>query len=156
MIRAATPDDAPGILAMGRALLEESPKYQAMQYDEAKLMQLGERLTSALLSEHAAVLVAERRGVLLGMIVLVVAERFFGGDRYVTDLTVYVRPEVRGGLVFARLIQAAEAWARERGVRDCAFGVSTEIDAERTVCAYQRMGYRLTGYTLTKTLTDGN
>jgi GNAT superfamily N-acetyltransferase len=156
VIRVATPADAPAMIDMGRALALESPKYRDMTFDEAKLMALGERINSVLMSDLACSFVAERAGQVIGMMVVGMAERFFGGDLYVTDLTLYVKPEHRGGLAFARLVQAAEAWARERGVRDACFGVSTEVHAERTVHAYQRMGYRLTGYTLTKTLAHGD
>ena len=158
MIRRATPADAPAILAMGRAPAVESPKYREKGFDEARLMALGERLSGTLLAENpdACVLVAERAGEVIGMMIPVVAERFFSGELFVTDLTLYLKPEHRGGLAFARLVRAAEDWARQRGVLDCNFGVSTEIHPERTVRAYKGLGYTLTGYTLTKKLTDGN
>lgn len=156
MIRRATTADAQAMIDMGRALALESPKYRGMEFDEAKLMAFGERINSALMSRLACSFIAERAGKAVGMMVVAMAERFFGGDLYVTDVTLYVKPEHRGGLAFARLVQAAETWARDRGVRDACFGVSTEVDAERTVHAYQRMGYRLTGYTLTKTLANGD
>lgn len=154
IIRKATREDAGEIIAMGRALALESPKYRDMHWDEAKLMDLGERINSVLAADQACSFVAQQRGEMAGTMIIVVAERFFGGDLYVTDVTLYIKPEHRGGFVFARLVQAAEKWARERGVRDAAFGVSTEIDAPRTVRAYERMGYTVTGYTLTKTLAE--
>lgn len=156
MIRRAVRTDAPAMLAMARALAQESPKYRDKDFDESKLMALAERLQGTLLVENAAILVDERAGELVGMMIVVLAERFFGGDMYVTDLTLYVKPEHRGGTSFARLVQTAETWARKQGVRDAAFGVSTEINAEATVHAYQRMGYTLSGYTLTKTLNHGD
>jgi GNAT superfamily N-acetyltransferase len=153
-IRRATAADFPALVALGHDLARESPKYQTKGYSPEKTAALGERLLA--MPEHAQILVAESGGEAVGMMVIAIAERFFSDECYVTDFTLYVKPEHRGGLAFARLVQAAEAWARERGIRDACFGVSTEIDAERTVCAYQRMGYRLTGYTLTKTLAHGD
>lgn len=155
-VRRAGAADVPAMIAMGRALAAESPKYRRMGFDEAKLEALGQRLEGTLLAENGCMLVAEHAGEVVGMMVLVLAERWFSGDLYMTDLTLYVKPEHRGGFAFARLVQAGEAWARRRGVADVCLGVSTEIDAERTVCAYQRLGYRLTGYTLTKTLAHGD
>lgn len=152
MIRQAIRADAQVMIEMGRALAMESPKYREMAFDEAKLMALGERINSAMMADNACSFVAERSGEVVGMMIVALAERFFGGDLYVTDITLYVKPEHRGGMAFARLVIAAETWARERGIRDAAFGVSTEIDAQRTVHAYQRLGYTLSGYTLTKTL----
>lgn len=156
-VRRATPADVPAMIEMGRALALESPKYRDMDFDAGKLAALGEQLFAAMAADHTCLLVAERASQVVGMMVVVTVERWFGGDRFVSDLTLYVRPEHRGGFAFVRLVMAAEAWATERGVRDAAFGVSTEIHAKRTVRAYRRLGYTLSGYTLTKTLkADGH
>lgn len=154
MIRRATRADAPVIFSMGQALAQESPKYRDMVLDEAKMMALGDRLQGTLLSELACVFIAEKAGEPIGMMVGVMAERWFSNERYVSDLTLYVKPEHRGGLAFVRLVQAVERWAREQGVPYAAFGVSTEIHPEQTVRAYERLGYTLSGYTLTKKLAD--
>lgn len=153
-VRRATAADIPALVALGHNLARESPKYQSKGYSPEKTAALGERLLA--MPDHAQILVAERGGEVIGMMVIAIAERFFSDERYVTDFTLYVQPRHRGGGAFPALIWAAEAWALAHGVRDLAFGVSTEIDAERTVHAYQRMGYTLSGYTLTKTLAHGD
>jgi GNAT superfamily N-acetyltransferase len=151
-VRRAKRSDAPQLLAMGRAMLQESPRFRAMEFDEKKVAALGDRISKAMMFEHAAVLVAERGGEIVGMMIVMAAERYFGSDRYATDLAVYVKPEQRGSMAFPRLIKAAEAWASERGISDCTFGVSTEVAAEQTAALYKRMGYSLSGYILRKQL----
>lgn len=154
MIRFATLADIPAIVEMARELARESPKYSQHGFNADKTRALAERLTTA--PAGACMLVAERAGQVIGMMALAVVERFISDGAFVTDVTLFIRPEHRGGFAFARLVDAAEKWARDQGVQDVCFGVSTQVHAERTVCAYQRKGYTLSGYTLTKTLAHGD
>jgi GNAT superfamily N-acetyltransferase len=147
-IRRATAADFPALVEMGRDMHAESPRYRGMSYDAAKVAELAKRLAD--MKDIAILLVAERAGEVIGMFVALIAERWFSQDRYITDLTVYVKPEYRGGSAFYRLVKAFEDWAEKQGVQDIAIGVSTEIHAERTVRAYQQLGYRLAGYTMVK------
>jgi GNAT superfamily N-acetyltransferase len=149
-VRRATAADFPALIAMGRALHDESPRYRDKPFNPDKLLRMGARLQGTLLSEDAAIFVAESGGQPVGMAIPVIAERFFNDERFVTDLTVYVKPEHRGSSAFFRLIRALEAWATEQGVEDKALGVSTEIHADKTVRAYEKLGYRLAGYTMVK------
>lgn len=155
-VRRATPDDVPAMVAMGRALHDESPRYRDMPFSERKLVDLAARLRGTLLSEDAAMFVATAGDALVGMAVVVTQPRFFNDERFLTDLTVYVKPEHRGGRAFLRLVNAWETWAVQQGVLDLAIGVSTEINAQATVCAYERLGYRLAGYTMVKSLRHGH
>lgn len=138
--RRATAADLDDIVAMGRALHEESPRYRGMQFDAEKVRVLALNLMQ---SDGAAVFVAQAGDEVIGMTALVAADRWFGTDRYVTDLTMYLKPEHRGNGAFARLVQAMEGWAREQGAQEIDIGVSTDIGTERTVRAYERMGFTL-------------
>jgi GNAT superfamily N-acetyltransferase len=149
-VRRATDDDLEALIAMGEALHAESPRYQGMGFSAPKLRRLYEQLKGTILAEGGCVFVAEEGGEVVGMTVGITAERWFSDERYVTDLTLYVKPEHRNGRAFPRLVRALEAWAVEQGIADLALGVSTEIHPERTVRAYEHMGYRLAGYTMVK------
>lgn len=151
-VRQARRADASKLLAMGRAMFQESPRFRNMAFDDSKVMNLGDRISGAMLSQDAAVLVTERGAELVGMMIVMAAERYFGSDRYVTDLAVYVKPDHRGSMAFPRLIRAAENWARERGITDCTFGVSTEVHPEQTKALYERLGYSPSGFIVRKTL----
>lgn len=150
-VRRATDADLEAMVAMGQALHDESPRYQGMAFSPEKLRRLWQMLQGTLLTgEPGCVFIAEQDGQVIGLTVGLIAERWFCDERYLTDLTMYVKPEHRGGSAFARMVRALEAWAVEQGIDWMALGVSTEIHAERTVRAYERMGYRLAGYTMVK------
>jgi GNAT superfamily N-acetyltransferase len=149
-IRHATAEDLDALIAMGQALHDESPRYQHMAYSPRKLRTLFGQLTGSILTPAGCVFVAERNGEVVGMTVGLIADRWFSEERFLTDLTLYVKPEHRRGTTFMRLVRALEQWAAAEGIADLALGVSTEIHAARTVEAYESMGYRLAGYTMVK------
>jgi GNAT superfamily N-acetyltransferase len=150
MIRRAEDHDLEALIAMGQALHDESPRYQGMAFNPEKLRRLYHALKGTLLAETGAVFVAELGGEVIGMCVCKAVDRWFSDELFVTDLTLYVKPAHRGGMTGPRLIRAMERWAQEQGIADLAFGVSTEIHAAQTVAMYERMGYRLAGYTMVK------
>lgn len=153
-VRTATAADLPAMIDMGRALHDESPRYRGMGYSPRKLVEVFENLKGTLLVPAGCAFVAESSGYIVGMTVGTIASRWFSEERYLTDLTLYVRPEVRasllGGRAFRALVKALETWGAQQGVTGPVLGVSTEIHAEQTVRAYERMGYRLAGYTMVK------
>lgn len=149
-VRRATEADIDTLIAMGQALHDESARYQGMAFSPDKLRRLWTYLQGTLLAEVGAIFVAEQDGQVVGMTIVHITERWFSDDQFVTDLTMYVKPECRDGMAFRRLVKALEGWAAEQGIPDIVLGVSTEIHAERTVKAYERMGYRLAGYTMVK------
>lgn len=137
-VRRATAQDLDVLVQMAQAMHQESPRYREMRFDAAKLHALVTNLHHA---ESAALFVAQEDGHPIGLAGVVATERWFGPDRYVTDLGLYVSPVHRGGGAFPLLVLAVEAWAREQGVQQIDLGVSTGVQAERTVRAYERMGY---------------
>lgn len=151
-VRRATAADLPAFIEMGRALHDESPRYAGMHYDEDKVRETAAMLEGTLLAETGCMFLATLGGRPIGMTVGIISERFFSRDRFVSDLTMYIRPEHRGGRAFLLLMRALETWTRAQGIDDIAMGVSTEIHAESTVHTYRRLGYTLTGYTMTKKL----
>jgi hypothetical protein len=153
-IRRAKESDIETLIDMGRALHAESPRYQAMAFSPEKLRRLWPQLQGTLLTEVGCIFVAEGTSGLTGMTIGLAAERWFSDERYLTDLTVYVRPEIRsslaGGRAFRGLVRALEAWGAEQGLAGPVLGVSTDIHASQTVASYERLGYRLAGYTMVK------
>lgn len=152
-VRKVVAADVEALVAMGAALHAESPRYRTMEYDGDKVRRIVEAMVSG---EFGGAFVAEEGGVPVGVTLMVDTERWFGPGVFATDLTMYVKPEHRGDGAFQLLIAAAEEWSRAKGLTDIAMGVSTEVHAQQTVRAYEKLGYRVTGYTLTKVLSDGN
>jgi GNAT superfamily N-acetyltransferase len=152
-IRKAVEADIPTLVELGRRLHDESPHFVRYEYSSEKVAALARRLIvgeSLLSPPPGGVLVAELEGRIVGMIVGLVIEHFFGSSRFATDLTFYVAPEHRGGSTAVRLIRAFEEWARENGAQYFVPGTSTEIQPERTLELYKHLGYRLSGYVMTK------
>lgn len=147
-VRAATPEDVDALVSMGRALHDESPRYRDMPFSEEKLRALAVKIGEPV--GDVIFMVAEVGGIVAGMMVGLIAERWFCDARFATDLTLYVKPEFRGTSAFARLVGVFEQWAKAQGVQDFTLGVSTEIHPEKTVGAFERMGYTLAGYTMVK------
>jgi GNAT superfamily N-acetyltransferase len=137
---------------MGRAMHAESPRYRAMDFDPVKVRAVAGRLMAG---DAGMVFLADAGGEVTGMAAATIGERWFGPDRYVTDLVVYVRPEHRGGSAFFRLVCALEGWAAQQGVLQVDLGVSTGVQVEQTVRAYERLGYTLDATrVVTKKLQD--
>lgn len=147
-VRAATPDDVDAMVSMGRALHAESPRYRDKAFSEEKLRALASLITEP--ADNQLFMVAEVGGIVAGMMVCVLSERWFSYEKFATDLTLYVKPEFRGTSAFPRLVGVFEQWAKAQGVHDFTLGVSTEIHPGKTVGAFERMGYTLAGYTMVK------
>jgi len=151
MIRIATEADIPRLVEIGHAMHEESPSFHHLDYDEAKVA-----LTLRHCMTHGVVLVHyPKDGVIDGGFVGLLVERWFGKDEMFTDLALFLLPSARGGLAAARLIRAAVAWCRDRGMRasDVQLGVSTGVHPEQTGALYERLNferfgglYRLRGF----------
>lgn len=152
-VRRVVAADIPALVEMGAALRAESPRYQTKDYDGDKVRRILEGMVAG---DFGGAFVAEDDGQLVGVTLVVDTERWFGPGTFVTDLTLYVKPEHRGNGAFQALVAAIEEWTRDKGIHDLALGVSTEVHPEATVRAYEKLGYRVTGYTLTKVLSDGN
>ena len=139
-VRQGDMDDIPSLIALGRRMHEESPRFRNMDYSEQKCALLGQGLVN-----QGGMFIAEVDNIPVGMVLGAVAPHFFGDDLMAYDFVVYVAPEHRGGSLVVRMLKKFESWAFSMGAKVVSFGVSTEIEADRTIALYQRLGYRVTG-----------
>lgn len=146
-VRYATEFDTSALVRLGRAMHDESPRFRARQFDEVKALAVSRNVIS---SPSGCAIVAEKEGEIIGMVGAFVFEHFFGQDKIVSDYVVYVSPGHRGGTLMVRMVKLLEAWAREVGAVELSLGVSTEVEAERTVRLYEQMGYRQSGFSVLK------
>lgn len=154
-IREAVLDDIEVIVAMGRDLHAESPRYSAMSFSDAKVAALARRLLTGSMAAApvGGVFVAERDDEIIGMAAGFVSSHWFSDEKMLSDYTVYVRPAHRKlTFAFHRLVRALEAWGRAQGARHSLIGVSTGINAIETKLMYERMGYRHSGDAMLKEL----
>jgi GNAT superfamily N-acetyltransferase len=132
MIRAATPADIPRLVHLGTRFMRESRYGRHLTVNPDAMAALARGLIEA---EHGLVLVDEQAGEVVGMIGVIATHHPHSGDPVMSELFWYVLPRARGGGV--KLLLAAEAWARENGIRK-----SLVVSPNDTVAAlYERLGY---------------
>ena len=137
MIRHATADDIEAVIALGKRMHAESPRFRHMPFREDKLQALAKPLLST-----GILVVAEADREVIGMAVGFVMENFFTDYRVASDLAIYVDIEFRGGPWFLRLIRAFETRARELQADEICIAAATEINTELTASLFERLGYR--------------
>lgn len=137
-VREASADDLPALIALGRIMHAEAPALRHATFSEEKVRAA---LTYAL--EHGCVIVHEGASGIDGGYVALLIERWFSTDRYVTDVALFVRPDVRGGMIAYRLVSAFIEWCASRGIapQDVVVGISTGVNAEETGALYERLGF---------------
>jgi ribosomal protein S18 acetylase RimI-like enzyme len=150
VIRPARDADAAFVGELAQSLLE----YGSPIWDEPEALVPGfrEALADAVRSEdpRAAVLIAQSSdGTCLGFISLKLREDVAGFERaHVADLAVIEDARMKG--IGQALMQAGEAWARERGMPVLSLDVwSTN---ERALAFYRHLGYRAESLCLIKAL----
>lgn len=146
-VRAATLADVSEMVAMGRGMHAESPRFRSAPYCEHKAAAVTRALIA---SEDGAVLVAEYNGDLVGMVLGMVSEHFFSTAKYACDFVVYVRKSFRSSKAAMKLLREWEKFLDDKGVTDRQLGISTEVQAGRTKALYEHLGYRLSGYIMVK------
>ncbi|AZS78843.1 GNAT family N-acetyltransferase [Achromobacter spanius] len=141
MIRVATLQDVPAVVALAQAFHRESA-YRNTEFLPSKVTDL----FSGLLDEpRGTLLVAEEGGVLIGFLSGGIGQDYFGDGLFAFEHGVYVVPERRGGMAGPRLVQAFLSWAEGLGVPRKHMAISTGIATERTGALYQHLGGENTG-----------
>lgn len=161
MIRPATAADTPRLVEMATRFLRSTPYGEVVEPDPACLAAL-----IAVVLEHGVIFVADypmytrvidgdvvEQGdpYLVGFIGLAALPHPLSGELYADEQVWWVEPEHRHGLIGPRLMQAAEAWARQQGCR------SVKMVAPHGSSVgeyYSRMGYRPVETAFVKFLTE--
>ena len=132
VVREATTADLGRIVDMGVRFGQDASYRGRIHISPGSVAQFAQRLMA---SPDGAVYVAERAGVVVGMIALTVFEHPMSGERIVVELAWWVEPEARGcGL---KLLQQAETWGRAQGATRLQMIAPTPV-VERL---YQRLGF---------------
>ncbi len=149
-IRMADTDDLPSLVRLGREMHQEAPTFNMLDFDEHKLVAL---FNSPGMVEHGACFIAEDNGEAIGMFCGVVVPHFFGHSLMANDLCLFITKSRRGGTAAYRLIKAFESWALAHGAAALRFGISTNVEPDRTLKLYEKLGYKLEGYQVNKYYT---
>lgn len=143
MIRPATRDDIPAMLALGRAMHAES-RYAVHAWNDEKVRAL---IATLIDSDDGLALVVEGDGELVGGFIGMAFDHWCTGARQSSDFALFVRPENRGGLIGLRLLRRYATWARSRGVPDdlIGCGITTGVDLAASTRMFEIAGFRNVG-----------
>lgn len=145
IIREATMDDVPRIIAMAERFYPESP-YPDI-YGDMPASQAAGLAIVAIQGFAAAgivpgvLLVAEDGDTLAGMLCLHIDPATFTPEVIAGELVWWVEPEYRGGLLSVRLVKAGEAAAKARGATVMRMAHLSTSPAQAGDL-YERLGYR--------------
>lgn len=136
VVRRATRADLEAVTAMGVRFLRES-RYGEILSENPQQMRT---LATQLLDDAQGVLfVADRIGVLVGMLGCYLVTHPLSADPVVTELFWWVDPAHRGNRgIGLRLLRAAEQWAMTAG----AVAIQMIAPEPRVQRLYERLGYR--------------
>lgn len=145
MIRDATLDDVPALVALGHLMHAEAPHFRGLAWDGDKVARLAEHLIGSPLG-FARVL--ERDGEVVGGILAMAVEHWCSPDLVSCDLALFVRPDCRGGTAAARMLCGYREWAHGLGCKLVQFGVMTGVCVEQTEALAKRLGWTRQGVVL--------
>lgn len=147
MIRDATLDDLPGLLALGARMHAESPHFSRLTFSPEVLEQT---LRGVIASPHGFLRVGMADGKIAGVFVAMAFQHWCSTDLVASDLALFVEVEHRGSMLAARLIAQYKHWARATGVKPGLInaGVSTGIHVEQTTRLYEACGFKRYGVLL--------
>lgn len=112
MIREATFDDVPQIVAMGLRFQALTTYAKHLNATAESLTTLGGQLIS---NEQSVIWLAEKDGAVIGMLAAAIYAQPMSGELIGTEICWWMDPEARGGRAALRLLKTAEQWAKERG-----------------------------------------
>lgn len=147
-VRFATPVDIAEIVHVGKIMHAESPRFSKFPYSPEKVT----KFTGALMaSPVGTVIVADHPHIgIIGFYGGFIAEHYFSQAKFASDAAVFVCPAYRGGSAFVRMAMMFEEWARTHGVVEFAPAISTEVNPDKVLKMYERLGYRLSGHMVVK------
>lgn len=146
-VRLANLEDSERIIELAFQMHAESARYSRYAIFDEQL----EHLVSALIERpEGCLLVAERNGRIVGMLWGHIDTFFFSQVRIARDFLLYIEPMSRNGRAAFGLVKRFETWAFESGAAEVDLGVSADIDNEKAVKFYERLGYAPTGLIMTK------
>lgn len=142
LVRRAVPGDAAALVELARAVGSEEEGWLITDGEWRSASEERRYLRAVKRHRHAAVLVAETPDGVVGR--LSVARDPHPASEHVADLGLMVaRPYRRQGIGRA-LMEAAEAWAREVGVRKLELHVFPSNEA--ALALYESLGYEREGF----------
>lgn len=146
MIREATHDDLPSLLALGARMHAESPRFSRLTFSGARLRQT---LAALIDSPQGFLWVGVFDDMVVGGMAGIAAPHWASDDLVASDLALFIHPDFRGGMLPVRLVNRYLWWARtEVKATLRQLGITTGVHTETTARLYERMGLTRCGVLL--------
>lgn len=140
-IQNATSADIPCMVKMAK-LLHAQSRFREFNFDQEKLSKL---IAGLIEQEYGIAIVSEEDGIILGGIIGLVAEHYFGNDKISTDMGLFVQPESRNADIAKGLIKEYIKQAKQKGAIDICIGNTTGRGVELTGLLYKSAGFSKAG-----------
>lgn len=140
-VRAATLEDVPSLVELGRVMHAES-RYREVTFSVERATA---HFAELIEFERGCCLAYERSGRIVGFFTGALTEPHFSEELMAFDFGLFLLPSHRGGIAAAALVKAFLAWAHEKKASFIDLGISTEVDITRTGALYERLGLRYVG-----------
>lgn len=142
--------DLGAVLAMAQEFHAESPVYRNKPFSRFKVGSLLDNATEA--PNWLPLIAEDDDGTLTGFALVTVETHFFCDVKQLLDLAIYVTPDRRGKLSFRKLMAYVEEWARAQGAEEASLGITTGINHDQALSAFQKLGYETDGIRIGKKL----
>jgi hypothetical protein len=93
-----------------------------------------------------ALVYVNKHGNIIGGILGWISEHWFGSDKLLCDIALFINPSVRGGIAAARLIKAFIKHGEHNDCKQVILSNSTGYQKDRVGALYERMGMEQVGY----------
>lgn len=145
MIRDASIDDVPRLVAFGRAMMAESPHFRALPFS-AHVLETS--LTAIIESSAGLCAVAEHESEVAGVLLAFASPHWAADCIEVSEMALYVDPPARkSGIAFA-LIERLKQFAHDNGAAIVRAGASAGIADEQVARLYELAGFKRCGLCL--------
>lgn len=142
MIREATIADIDRLVELGTQMHTES-KYSIYNFDPIKVRFY---IKTVIEHDHGMLFVYEKDGFVLGGVMGWIEEQYFGHDKLLCDLALFVESNKRGAMAGALLIKKFIEYGKEQGVAQIILSNSTGVDKDRVAKLYEKLGMEHVGF----------
>lgn len=149
--RRAVPADLVQIMRLAKEMHAET-SFHSLSFNEAKA---ATEVMSCIMNPNMFCCVAEKDGVLLGIVAVYLTSPYFSDDLVVYDHIWYVGKDGRGSMIGPRLLKHVAEWARLCGAKAVFVTLGSDVSQDRVGSLVEKLGYRRLGGYFRKDIDGG-